>query len=104
MITNLNILIIVPVLTVLAVISCKNAAQVRWTAFIGSLIQLVLSGFLICAYFSEREAGNTTQMLFEQRYSWFSALNIEYYIGVDGISVAMIALTAFVVCAGILIS
>lgn len=104
MFTNLNIFIIVPLLTAIAVISCRNAAQVRWTSLVGSAIQLLLAGLLMCAYFQEREAGNTAQFLFEQRYSWFSALNIEYYIGVDGISVAMILLTAFVVCAGVLIS
>src|ERR1035437_1833029 len=56
------------------------------------------------AYITERATGNTAQMLFQQRYSWYSALNIEYFIGVDGISVVMIMLTACVVVAGILIS
>ena len=56
------------------------------------------------AYFAEKAAGNTAQMLFQSRYSWYKALNIEYFVGVDGISIAMILLTAFVVAAGVLIS
>jgi NADH:ubiquinone oxidoreductase subunit 4 (subunit M) len=53
---------------------------------------------LMFSYISERALGNTAQMLFQQRYSWYSALNIEYFIGVDGISVAMIMLTALLLC------
>jgi NADH-quinone oxidoreductase subunit M len=34
----------------------------------------------------------------------FPALNIEFHTGVDGISIAMILLTAFVVLAGVLVS
>src|ERR1051326_5803568 len=37
-------------------------------------------------------------------FTWFAPLNISYHIGVDGISVAMILLTAFIVAAGILVS
>ena len=44
------------------------------------------------------------QMLFQFRTIWFAPLNIQYFIGVDGISVAMILLTASVVLAGILVS
>jgi len=102
--TNLSILVIFPLLTTLAVLFCRNTTQIKWTALIGSLIQLVLASMLMCSYYAERGTGNTSQMLFEQRYSWYSALNIEYYIGVDGISVIMIMLTAFVVACGILIS
>ena len=102
--TNLTLLIIIPLLTAIAVLLCRNGAQVKWTAFIGALAQLGIASSLMCSYISERATGNTSQMLFQQRYSWYSALNIEYYIGVDGISIAMIMLTAFVVVAGILIS
>lgn len=43
-------------------------------------------------------------MLFESSYTWFKPLGIHYHVGVDGISIAMILLTAFVVIAGVLIS
>lgn len=101
---NLTLLILVPLITALVILTCKNLWSVRWVAFIGSIIQLGLSGMLLVQYNAARAAGNTAQMLFESRHSWYSALNIEYYIGVDGISIAMILLTAFVVAAGVLIS
>ncbi len=102
--TNLTLLIIVPLLTAIAVLSCSKSAQVKWVSFIGSIIQLVLASATLAAYISERAFGNSAQMLFQQRYSWFKALNIEYFIGIDGISIVMIMLTACVVVAGILIS
>ncbi|CAN5194951.1 hypothetical protein BH09BAC5_BH09BAC5_28670 [soil metagenome] len=101
---NLTLLILIPLLTAIVILTCKNLQAVRWVAFIGSVIQLGLSLVLFLAYNAERAAGNTAQMLFDERHSWYSALNIEYYIGVDGISIAMIMLTAFVVAAGVLIS
>ncbi|MFI5222166.1 MAG: NuoM family protein [Bacteroidia bacterium] len=101
---NLSLLIFIPILTAIAVMFCRNGDQVKWTSFIGSAVQLVLASMLMFAYISARNTGITSQFLFEFKQSWFRSLNIEYYVGVDGISVAMIMMTAFVVCAGILIS
>ena len=56
------------------------------------------------SYMAERTAGNKAQMLFQTRNSWFAPMNIEYFVGVDGISIAMIMLTSVVVFTGILIS
>lgn len=67
-------------------------------------MQLALSLLLLTEYWQLRSAGNTAQMLFEYNYTWFQPLNINYHIGVDGISIAMILLTAFVVMAGVLVS
>jgi NADH-quinone oxidoreductase subunit M len=43
-------------------------------------------------------------MLFEYTRVWFAPLHINYHTGVDGISIAMILLTSFVVFAGVLVS
>ncbi|MBL0047847.1 MAG: NADH-quinone oxidoreductase subunit M [Bacteroidetes bacterium] len=102
--TNLSLLILIPFLTALVVLFCQTSAQIKWTSFIGSLVQLGLSVGLFMNYLSERALGNIAQFLFQDKHSWYKALNIEYFIGVDGISVIMILLTACVVVAGILIS
>jgi NADH-quinone oxidoreductase subunit M len=101
---NLLLLIGIPLLTALAVLVCRNRQQVKWISFFGSAIQLVLAFVLFFAYRNERNGGNTAQMLFEDHYKLFSSLHIHFHIGVDGISVAMILLTAFVVLAGVLVS
>ena len=101
---NLSLLIIIPVLVSLAILFCRDAKQVRVTALLGATIQLALAVSLFFAYHGERAAGNAAQMLFEYRTMWFAPLHIQYYIGVDGISIAMILLTASVVLAGVLVS
>jgi NADH-quinone oxidoreductase subunit M len=78
--------------------------QTRIVSAIGMGIQLIVAGILVYMYLAERNAGNTADMLFYYDAVWFPTLNIHYTIGVDGISVAMIALTAIVVFAGIFAS
>ena len=101
---NLSILIILPLLTALAILPFKELKQVRMIALVGSSLQLILAFVLLYFYWTERSAGNAATMLFETNYVWYASLNINYHIGVDGISVAMVLLTSFIVIAGILVS
>ncbi len=101
---NLSLLILVPLLTAVAILLCNGLKQVRSVALLGSAVQLLLALGLLYTYHQERETGNTAQMLFEFNYTWFANLNINYHIGVDGISIAMILLTSFVVISGVLVS
>lgn len=97
-------LIIVPFITALAVLLCKGLKQVRAVAFAGSAVQLLLAIALFVLYRQERSGGNNAQWLWEWSYTWFEPLHINFHVGVDGISIAMILLTAFVVAAGVLVS
>jgi NADH-quinone oxidoreductase subunit M len=97
----LSLLIVVPVLTILAIAFTKNYKQVRVVAAIGTGIQLFQSFNLVWQYLQERAAGNTAIMVFTKSYIWFEKFNIKYDIGVDGISVALIALTGIIVTAGV---
>lgn len=101
---NLSLLILFPLLTGIAILFCNGLKQVRTVSFIGSSIQLLATIALLIAFWRERAAGNTAAFLFEFNHPWFSSLNINYHIGVDGISVAMILLTSFVVLSGVLVS
>ncbi len=62
---NLSILLIIPLITASGVLLCRNAAQVRMTALLGSLVQLGYSSAVMYGYMAERGAGNKTQMLFQ---------------------------------------
>lgn len=100
----LTLFVVIPVLTVFAIGFSKTMERIRVVAAIGMGIQLLLAAYLVFAYLGERSAGNTAEMLFIYDALWFPSLNIHYFVGVDGISVAMIALTAIVVFAGIFAS
>jgi len=101
---NLVSLILLPLITAVVILLTRNAQQVKVVALTGAVLQLILSFVLLYLFNAEKAAGNTAQMIFEMQYNWFPAWNISFHLGVDGISVAMILLTAFVVIAGVLVS
>jgi NADH-quinone oxidoreductase subunit M len=101
---NLSLLVIVPLITTVLLLFARGQNGVRWIALAGVTIQLVLAFVLLALYWQERGAGDGGAFLFEYRHAWFSALHIDYYVGVDGISVAMILLTAFVMVGAVLVS
>ena len=69
----------------------SRPAQARWIALASALLVLALCVPL----YNGLDAGNAS-MQFVERHAWFPAINTWYSLGVDGISVALIALTAFV--------
>jgi NADH-quinone oxidoreductase subunit M len=99
---SLSFLIIAPLLTAIGILFCPNQKAIRNLALTGSLVQLFLSFLLLVIFWQQQDGSNT--MLLEEKHTWFAPLGINYHIGVDGISLAMILLTAFVVLAGVLVS
>jgi NADH-quinone oxidoreductase subunit M len=100
----LTLFVIIPILTIVGILFTKDLRGTRVISAIGMSIQLLLGAYLVYAYLSLRAAGNTAEMLFYTKHMWFESLNITYTIGVDGISVAMIALTCVVIFTGIFAS
>jgi NADH-quinone oxidoreductase subunit M len=101
---SLSILIICPLITAIALLLCNGLRQVRAVALSGAVLQMIYAFTLLVSYWQQRAAGDYSPMLFEEDYVWFTPLNIHYHIGADGISIAMILLTAFVTIAGMLVS
>ena len=99
----LTLFVIVPIITVIVLGFAKDLKQTRVIALIGMLVQFGMSINLIFAYLKERSV-NTDIMVFVKDFAWFESFNIHYIIGVDAISVVMIALTSVVVLAGVFIS
>ena len=100
---NLLALLLIPLITAIAIL-LAGKQQAKWIAFAGAAVQLITAFVLLGTFYAERATGNAKQFLFEQQYNWFPSLNISFHLGVDGISIAMILLTAFVVIAGVLVS
>lgn len=99
----LSLFVVVPVLTIIALVFIKGLKQARLVSMVGSMFQLGMAINLVFAYFKER-AVNDGIMIFTKDLVWFEQFNIHYAIGVDGISVALITLTTIVVLAGVFIS
>ena len=100
---NLLLILFIPLLTALGILLVPRQ-QSKIVALAGAIAQLVLCLFFFIAFNRERAIGNVYPILFEQQHSWFPSLGFSFHIGADGISLAMILLTAFVVIAGVLVS
>ncbi len=99
----LTLFVVVPVITILALVFTKDLKQARLVSLIGMFIQFVMSINLVFAYLKEKKI-NDDIMVFTKDLVWFEHFNIHYSLGVDGISVAMIVLSSIVVLAGVFIS
>ncbi len=100
----LSLLVLIPLLTAVGILFCRGLVQVRNVALLGSVAQLGMAVTVLLEYWEQKAAGSASGMLFEYSYTWFQPLQINYHVGVDGISIAMILLTACVVLAGVLVS
>ena len=101
---NLLYLLGVQLVSSVALLFASGVKGVKMISLVGATIQFFLALFLLYAFRQERLQCNFDDISFQQNYAWFSSLNINFHVGVDGISVAMIMLTAFVVMAGVLVS
>ena len=68
----------------------QRARAARWAALVSSLLTL-----LVCVQLYAGFANGTASFQFIERLHWIPALNSQYYLGVDGISLPLILLTAF---------
>lgn len=96
----LTLFVVIPVLMLLGLWFSKNLAQVRGVMVAGASALLVLAIWLTITFIQMRHAGNTDPMLFTYSVAWFPSLHIAYSVGVDGISVVMLLLSAIIVFTG----
>jgi len=90
----LSSLIFVPLLGMVVVMFLPKERPwvVRWTATIFSIVPMLTSFWLTWDYFFNHSA--TAALAYVTGpFDWIPSLNIQYYLGVDGISVPMVFLT-----------
>ncbi|WP_374320645.1 NADH-quinone oxidoreductase subunit M [Aquabacterium sp.] len=90
----LSLAIWIPVafgLLLLAIGRQENAAATRWIALIGSIV-----GFLVTIPLMLDFNTSTAAMQFVENASWVERFNMFYHLGVDGISMWFVPLTAFI--------
>ncbi|WDR90753.1 NADH-quinone oxidoreductase subunit M [Burkholderia ambifaria] len=78
-------------LLVLAVGNDKNPGTARWVALIGSLLGLAVTIPLITGFDS-----STAALQFVEKSTWIERFDIAYHLGVDGISMWFVVLTALI--------
>ena len=96
----LSLFVLIPLLMLLGLWLSRNIAQIRAVMVTGASALLITAIGLTIAYLNARQAGATDEMLFCADVAWYPALHIHYSVGVDGISVAMLLLSAIIVFTG----
>ena len=87
----LSLTIFLPIIGGLITLSIGNNANIAKTfALVVSSVTFILTTFLYANFDT-----STHLMQFSESYNWISSLNINYYIGIDGISLPLIMLTSF---------
>ena len=90
----------VPLVMMLGLWLSKSTRQIHTVMVAGSSLLVALAVVLVVQYLGLRGAGETAPMLFTASRVWYAPLNIHYAVGVDGISVAMLLLSAVIVFTG----
>jgi NADH-quinone oxidoreductase subunit M len=69
----------------------RNDKEMRWLALAVTVLELILASAVILKFDS-----TTHNMQFVERVAWIPALNVYYAVGIDGLSVLMLFLAAFI--------
>jgi len=93
----LTVITFLPLVGIIAILFCnaENAAAVKKTALATAFLNFIFS---LRIYFGFNPG--TAEMQFSEKAAWIEGFGINYYVGVDGISLFLVLLTTFltVIC------
>jgi NADH-quinone oxidoreductase subunit M len=95
----LSALIFLPLLWAILLSFIRDGDLARKTALAGALLELVLALIMVFSFIP-----GTSDLQFVERAEWMPNLGVGYHVGVDGISVLFIPLTAFLTVMVMLLS
>ena len=96
----LSLFVLIPLLMLLGLWLSKGIKAIRGVMVVGASALVVCAVALVIMYLNDRAAGAEGEMLYTASFTWFEPLHIKYSVGVDGISVAMLLLSAIIVFTG----
>jgi len=92
----LTVLILVPLIGSLAALGhqmfWKQEGQLKWVTLIVTVVNFLVSLFLL----ADKGAASASGFFFEQNIPWIRAINTNYHVGVDGLSLWLVILTTFI--------
>ncbi len=89
----LTFITFVPLIGMVLILVCPRSQQwlIRWIAAAFTFPQLVIAGWLYANFDT-----SSTGIQFAEHYAWIPAYHIFYFLGIDGISISMVLLTAII--------
>ena len=85
----LSALIFMPIAWSLLLLFLRDEGTIRKAAIVGAAVELGLSIVLLARF-----VRGTPDVQFAERYAWMPTLNVSYHVGIDGISVLFVPMTA----------
>jgi len=97
----LTLILFTPVLSaaVIFLLPREQENLIRWAAFVLAFLPLAFSVVLWFSFDS-----SLSGFQFQEKYTWYAAINSSYHLGVDGISLTMVLLTTLLTPLAILAS
>jgi NADH-quinone oxidoreductase subunit M len=97
----LSLFVIIPVVMMVLLFLENSKKAIRATMATGSSLMVILAFYIAYSFLTQRQAGANAAYLFTASQVWYQGfLNINYSVGIDGISVAMLLLSSIVVMTG----
>lgn len=96
----LSLFVLIPLVMLVGLWLARDVKGVRGVMVAGSTALLLWAVYLTITFLGDRAAGATDEMLYTASFNWIEPLHIKYSVGVDGISVAMLLLSAVIVFTG----
>jgi NADH-quinone oxidoreductase subunit M len=89
----LTLITFIPLVGMVFILFCPNSLKpaYKWIAAASTFPQLIIAGWLYANF-----STTTTAIQFVERYPWIRAYHIYYFMGIDGISISMVLLTAII--------
>ena len=89
----LTLITFIPLIGMVLILLCPKGQEkfIRWIAVAFTFPQLLIAGWLYANFDT-----TTTSIQFAEHRAWIPAYHIFYFLGVDGISISMVLLTAII--------
>src|SRR5215204_2511627 len=92
----LTILILFPVLGAAATLAhqifWKRESHLKWVTLVFTIVNFLLSLVLVIG----KSAPSASGFFFEENFPWIKAINSNFHLGVDGLSLWLVVLTTFI--------
>src|SRR3989338_3865477 len=97
----LSLIVVIPLIGALIILAIPGTRTklIQGVALVTSAVFLFFTGYLYTAFDKA-----VVTMQFVEKFSWIPAFNINYYVGVDGLSVALVTLTGLLTMLAIVYS
>jgi NADH-quinone oxidoreductase subunit M len=89
----LTLITFVPLIgaTIILLVPKGQESLIKWIAVVPTAVQILIAIGLYQGFDT-----STTALQFVEKYPWIASYNINYFMGIDGISISMVLLTALI--------